>query len=122
MYDEFIEVARHEIQMELIALGDIITYCSNDEQIFQTSKDVVKHIHKIKGLAPMMGQDDVGKIAKISETVLKYIIEHGSLIGSYKFIVESIESMKNLFSGKQNIFVDDFIKRSQATFTQISSW
>jgi len=122
MHDEFIKIARQEIQTELNGLEVIITLCNNDEQIFQNSKEIEGHLHKIKGLAPMMGQENIGEIAKISDTIMKYIIEHGTLADSYKFIVESVESMKNLFSGQQNVFVNDLMKRAHATFTQISSW
>lgn len=122
MHDEFIKIARQEIQTELNGLTAIITLCNNDEQIFLNSKEIEGHLHKIKGLAPMMGQENVGEIAKISDTVMKHIIEHGALTGSYKFIVESIENMKNIFSGQQNVLVNDLMKRAHATFTQISSW
>ena len=121
MSDEFIKIARQEIQTELNSLEGIIALCINDEQIFQNSKKIEGHFHKIKGLAPMMGQENVGEIAKISDTVIKHIMEHGALSGSYKFIIEAIESMKNLFSGQQNVLVNDLMKRAHATFTQISS-
>jgi len=122
MHDKFTKIARQEIQTELNGLEAIIALCNNDEQIFQNSKEIEGHLHKIKGLAPMMDQESVGEIAKISDTVMKHIIEHGALVGSYKFIVESIENMKNIFSGQQNVLVNDIIKRAHATFTQISSW
>ena len=122
MHDKFTKIARQEIQTELNGLEAIIALCNNDEQIFQNSKEIEGHLHKIKGLAPMMDQESVGEIAKISDTVMKHIIEHGALVGSYKFIVESIENMKNLFSGQQNVVVNDLMKRAHATFTQISSW
>jgi len=122
MSDEFIKIARQEIQTELNGLEEIITLCNNDEQISQNSKEIEGHLHKIKGLAPMMGQENIGEIAKISDTIMKHIIEHGTLADSYKFIVESIKSMKNLFSGQQNVLVNDLMKRAHATFTQISNW
>lgn len=122
MSDDFIRIARQEIQTELNGLERIIIHCNNDEQIFQNSKEIEVHLHKIKGLAPMMGQENVGEIAKIADTVMKHIMEHGALSNSYKFTVESIESMKNLFSGKQTVLVNDFLKKAHATFTQISSW
>ena len=96
-------IARREIQIELERLESIIMHCKNDEQIFKNSKDIESHLHKIKGLAPMMGEEIIGEIAKISDTIMKHIIEHGSSGGSYKFIVESIESMIKLFKGQKNI-------------------
>ena len=122
MHDKFTKIARQEIQTELNGLEAIIALCNNDEQIFQNSKEIEGHLHKIKGLAPMMDQESVGEIAKISDTVMKHIIEHGALVGSYKFIVESIENMKNIFSGQQSVLVNDLMKIAHAKFTQISSW
>jgi len=122
MHDKFTKIARQEIQTELNGLEAIIALCNNDEQIFQNSKEIEGHLHKIKGLAPMMDQESVGEIAKISDTVMKHIIEHGALVGSYKFIVESIENMKNIFGGQQSVLVNDLMKIAHAKFTQISSW
>jgi len=122
MHDKFTKIARQEIQTELNGLEAIIALCNNDEQIFQNSKEIEGHLHKIKGLAPMMDQESVGEIAKISDTVMKHIIEHGALAGSYKFIVESIENMKNIFGGQQSVLVNDLMKIAHAKFTQISSW
>jgi len=122
MSDEFIKIARQEIQAELNGLEGIITRCNNDEQIFHNSEEIEKHLHKIKGLAPMMGQEFVGEIAKISDTIVKHIIKDGTLIGSFKFLNESIENMKNLFNGQQNFLVQDFVKKAHAIFPQISNW
>jgi chemotaxis protein histidine kinase CheA len=122
MSDEFIKIARQEIQTELNGLEGIITRCNNDEQIFKNSKEIEEHLHKIKGLAPMMGQEIVGKIAKISDTIMKHIIEYGTLTGSHKFLAESIESMKNLSNGQKSFFVDDIMKIAREAFPQISNW
>ena len=122
MSDKFIKIARQEIQTELNALEEIITRCNNDEQISKNSKEIEGHLHIIKGLAPMMGQEIVGKIAKISDTVMNHIIEYGALTGSHKFLVESIESMKNIFNGQKSFFVDDVMKIAHEAFPQISNW
>ena len=122
MSDEFIRIARQEIQIELKRLESIIMHCKNDEQVFKNSKDIESHLHKIKGLAPMMGEEVIGEIAKISDTIMKHIIEHGSSDGSYKFIVESIESMMKLFNGQKNVFANDISKKAHDIFPQISEW
>lgn len=122
MSEEFLRVARQEIQAELDELERIIIHCNNDEHIFKNSKDIEMHLHKIIGLAPMIGQEMIGKIAKTADVVMKYLIDHGSLTGSYKFVVETIESMKNLFSGHKSSDTDAFKKRAQETFSQISTW
>lgn len=120
MSNEFLRIAKQEIQTELDKLQEISIYCNNDEQIFQNSKDIEGHLHKIKGLAPMIGQDIVGEIAKIADVVMKHIIENGSLIGSCKFTLATIENMKNLFNKQQNFDIDDFRKTVRQMFPQIS--
>ena len=122
MYDEFLNIARQEIQAELNDLESIISRCNNDEHIFQNSKEIEAHLHKIKGLAPMMDQEKVGQIAKILDVIMKHIVEHGILTGAYKFTLESINDMKNIFNGEQSFFADGFAERARITFTQISSW
>jgi chemotaxis protein histidine kinase CheA len=120
--EEFLRVALQEIQTELDELERIVIHCNNDEHIFKNSKSIEGHLHKIKGLAPMIGQEMIGEIAKTADVVMKHLIDHGSLAGSYKFVVETIESMKNLFSGHKSSDTDDFKKRAQETFSQISTW
>ena len=122
MSDEFIKIARQEIQAELNGLEGTITHCNNDEQVFMNSEEIEKHLHKIKGLAPMMGQELVGDIAKISDTIVKHITKEGSLAGSYKFLVESIQGMQSLFDGQKNFSVDELLKKAYALFPQISNW
>jgi chemotaxis protein histidine kinase CheA len=121
MSDEFFRVAQHEIQAELDRLEQVIIGCSNDLHIFQNSKQIEEHLHKIKGLAPMMGQEMVGEVAKTADAVIKYIIDHGSLTGSYEFILETIENMKDLFSGQRSTNLSDLRKKAREMFPQISS-
>jgi chemotaxis protein histidine kinase CheA len=121
MSGDFFMVAKEEIQAELSALAKIALNCVNDEDILKNSKAIEMHLHKIKGLAPMMGQEKLGEIAKTADTVMKHIIEHGSLAGSDSFILEIIESMKDIFKGQSSKIVD-FSKRAREKFPQISIW
>jgi len=77
MSDEFLRVAKQEIQTELNGLEQIIALCNNDEHLFANSQSIEGHLHKIKGLAPMIGQEEVGEIAKISDNIIKHIINEG---------------------------------------------
>ena len=119
MSDEFLKVARKEIKLEIESLKDIFLSCTNDEQLYKKSADIEKHMHKIKGLAPMMGQDSIGEIADISDIILKYITSHSTLKNSHKIIFEAISNMSDIFNGHSKIDVDNFRKKAQKAFPEI---
>lgn len=110
MSDEFLKVARQEIQSEIDSLNEIFLTCTNDEQLYEKSIEIERHMHKIKGLAPMMEQEKVGQIARISDIILKHIANHGTLKGSHEITMEAVKIMSSLFSGHANIQIDDFRK------------
>ena len=119
MSDEFLKVARKEIESEIESLKDIFSSCTNDEELYKKSTDIEKHMHKIKGLAPMMGQDGMGEIARISDMILKHIPSHGVLNNSYKIIFEAISNMSDILGGRSKIDVNNFRKKVQDTFPEI---
>ncbi|MGB6464465.1 MAG: Hpt domain-containing protein [Nitrosotalea sp.] len=122
MSDEFLKVARQEIQSELDELERIVLHCNNDEHIFRNSQSIKAHVHKIKGLAPMMGQEKIGELAKTSDSILRYIITEGPLPGSCLAIVKIIEDMKKIFDGLNIYDLSDFKKQVHDKFPQISEW
>lgn len=119
MSDEFLRIARQEIQTEIDNLKDIFLICANDEQLYERSIDIEKHMHKIKGLAPMMGQEKVGKIAGISDIILKHVTSQGMLNGSHDMILLAVQKMSGIFSGQVGVEVDDFKKIVKDTYPQI---
>ena len=122
MSDEFLKVARQEIQSEIDSLKKAFITCINDEQFYKKSRDIEKHIHKIKGLAPMMGQEKIGEIARISDIVLKHVINYGVLKGSHDIILEAVQRMSHLFSGDANIEINDFRKQVIDTYPNITGF
>lgn len=119
MSDEFLKVARQEIQSEIDSLKGIFLVCSNDEQVYKKSKDIEKHMHKIKGLAPMMNQDRVGEIARISDIVLKHVTNQGVLKHSHMIIFDAVQRMSDLFEGHTNIEIDNFRNKVKETFPRM---
>jgi chemotaxis protein histidine kinase CheA len=111
MSEEFLKVARQEIQSEIDSLKEALLTCTNEAQFHKKSSDIKKHMHKIKGLAPMMGQEKVGEIARISDLILKHVINHGILKGSHEIISEAVKIMNHLFNIDSNIEIDDFRKQ-----------
>ena len=119
MSDEFLRVARDEIGSELGGLKQILSRCNSDQNIHRESNQIEKHLHKIKGLAPMIGQNAIGELAQISDAVLRHIINNGILNGSYSVVTESIQKMTELFSGEK-IDVNEFRSKAREAFPQIS--
>ncbi|KAG2478810.1 MAG: hypothetical protein NPMRTH1_270004 [Nitrosopumilales archaeon] len=99
MSDEFTQIATKEINEELIGIEGILNSCKNDEDIINNSTDIEKHLHKIKGLAPMMGQESVGEIAALNDTLMKKIIAGQIIEGIFETSNESNHLMKNLMNG-----------------------
>src|SRR5574342_1182460 len=99
MSDNFLRLARKEIQEEIDSLKQILSACHSDLDISTNGKEIEKHLHKIKGLAPMMDQIDVGDIAALTDAITKHVIANGAFDGTYKCISESIQVMNTIFSG-----------------------
>ncbi|MGI0056963.1 MAG: hypothetical protein ACREAK_06265 [Nitrosarchaeum sp.] len=119
MSDNFFRIARKEIQEELDGLHKILLLCNNDADISSNGNSIEKHLHKIKGLAPMMGQNEVGEIAKMTDTILKHIITNGMLAGAYQILVESNYVMKEIFNGTSALNVSEFKNKLRQNFPDL---
>ena len=71
MSDEFMKLATKEINEEIASLVELLSQCSSDDGIFSTAEKFQKHTHKIKGLAPMMGKEDLGELSGTMDSILK---------------------------------------------------
>ncbi len=120
MSDEFLQVARQEIQSELAALEKAVIRCKDDSGIFENSKEIKGHLHKLKGLAPMIGEDDVGEMAKATEVVIVHVICKGKTRGSFHVIVGAVSDMKKNFSGLHGSSLSDFKKNIRDILPQVS--
>jgi chemotaxis protein histidine kinase CheA len=119
MSDNFHKIARQEIQEELNSLKQILLQCNHDKDISNNGNKIEKHLHKIKGLAPMIGQDNVGEIAKLNDTVLKYVMDKGSQSGTCQIISESVDMMQEIFDDTNEKNVDEFKTKIRDTFSYI---
>jgi len=77
--EKFFEVANKEVREDISSIQKILESCKNDEDVASNGNSIEKHLHKIKGLAPMMNQQDVGDIAQSADTIFKHIIANGLL-------------------------------------------
>lgn len=121
MSDEFLKVAKQEIQSGLDELERIIMHCNNDDLIFKNSKIIETHLHKISGLAPMAGQEKVGQMAKTMDNLLKHIINSGTLSDSCHVVATAIDEMKKAFHGLNDCDVSEFRRRMRDRYPDISN-
>lgn len=113
MSDEFIKVATREINDEIAAIDLILKSCKNDSDIIKNSKQIEGHVHKIKGLAPMMGKPNIGFIATINDSLLNHIIEGKTIDGIFSTLIESTDFIRNsMKSTEENM---DEIKQKMET-------
>jgi chemotaxis protein histidine kinase CheA len=119
MSDNFHKIARQEIQEELDSLKQILLQCNDDNDISNNGNKIEKHLHKIKGLAPMMGQNNVGEIAKLNDIILRHIIENGMLSGTHQIINESINMMQEIFNDTNKKNIDEFKTKICNIFSHI---
>ena len=100
MSEEFLRVARQEVDEDIAEIGILLNECHSDEDVLKKTSDIEKHIHKIKGLAPMMGQDKIGDVATRLDKILKVMLAGKAVSGIYQTLVESHSFMKDALDGK----------------------
>ncbi len=101
MSDEFIKVSTQEINEEIALIKKILESCNTDSDISKNSQDIEGHIHKIKGLAPMMGKPGIGEIAALNDTLLNHIMEGQNMEGILTILTESTVFMNNSMNGHE---------------------
>jgi len=94
--DEFTKQATKEIYEELEHNSQILKSCQNDEDISNKCSEIEKHLHKIKGLAPMMGQKKIGELAALNDELIKKVLEGKKIEGIFETIKQSNKLMKDL--------------------------
>ncbi len=109
MTDEFVKVSEKEINEELEGISKILDSCKNDNEIKEKCQEIKNHLHKIKGLAPMMGKKGISEIASINDSLLKKILEDNMVDGIFETISESNQRMKNLMQDS-TLGMNEFIK------------
>lgn len=88
-------MAKAEIGEDIAGMGNLLSQCGNDADIMKYASDVEKHVHKIKGLAPMMGQEQIGNIAALLDKILKSVLSGKATLGVYSTLIQSHKFMKD---------------------------
>lgn len=118
MSEEFLRVAKKEVSDDITEIGNILLSCRADSDILKNAAQIEKHTHKIKGLAPMMGQNEIGNVAATLDALLKMVISERqipdlfqSIKKSHQFMLDAITdreadyaSLKNELDKKYSVF------------------
>jgi len=97
--EEFLRVATKEVTDDIAGIGSLIQSCADDADIQKNAVEIGKHLHKLKGLAPMMGKDEIGEIATLLDRIFKSLIAGLSVPGICETIKESHQFMDDSMSG-----------------------
>lgn len=92
-------MAKEEVSQDIDEIGNLLNHCSNDDDVTKHASDIEKHVHKIKGLAPMMGQDQIGNIALLVDKILKAVLSGKTIPGTHHAITQSYGFMKSVIDG-----------------------
>lgn len=104
MSDEFMKVATKEVSDEIHSISKILGSCKSDEDISKNVVSIEKHIHKIKGLAPMMGQNEIGEISASIDKILKHMLKGNKIKNSHLLLSESALFMESAIKGDKKGF------------------
>ncbi|MEM2785860.1 MAG: Hpt domain-containing protein [Candidatus Nitrosotenuis sp.] len=118
MSEEFLRVAKQEVTDDILAIGNLLSECTDDNSIHKQASEIEKHIHKIKGLAPMMNQERIGRIAEMLDKLLKTVISGKTVPGLYQTAKKSCEFMRSEINGVQTDFeqIKAEIEKNHASF------
>jgi chemotaxis protein histidine kinase CheA len=103
--EEFLRVAKKEVSDDITEIGNLLKDCQNDNDVLKNISAIEKCIHKIKGLAPMMGHSQIGELATLLDKLLKIALDgkmipdiYSTVKNSYLFMLDSISGTKANFA------------------------
>ena len=117
MSDEFIKVATKEINDEIASINKILKSCKTDSDISKNSKTIEGHIHKIKGLAPMMGKPGIGVIASLNNSLLNHISNGKKIEGIFSTLIDSTKFMNESMNGSEQK-VDEIKQKIETKYSK----
>jgi len=97
--DEFVRIATKELTKEIFSIAKILQTCQNDLDVKQNRVLIKQHFHKIKGLSPMMGQEEIGELAVINEKLISSLPNSQTEKGICDALVHSNNFMKEKIVG-----------------------
>jgi len=95
MSDEFLKIATTEINGEILEIQNILNSCHNNLDVSANATKIQKSTHKIKGLAPMMGKEELGSLSSLLDSVLKKIMDGAIIDEIFESLIDAVAEMKN---------------------------
>jgi chemotaxis protein histidine kinase CheA len=114
MSEEFLRVARQEVSEDITEIGKLLASCKTDSDVTKSASEIEKHIHKIKGLAPMMGQEKIGDIASYLDKLFKTMLAGNTIPEIHQTIVRSYQFMQDAMNGNAKDY-DSLVLQIQST-------
>lgn len=114
MSEEFLRVARQEVSEDITEIGKLLASCKTDSDVTKNASEIEKHIHKIKGLAPMMGQEQIGNIATLLDKILKTMLAGNVVPKIHQTITQSHQFMQEALNGNIDNY-DSILSQTQNT-------
>lgn len=120
MSEEFLRVARKEVSEDVSEIGNLLQHCTSDEDVKKNMAEIEKRIHKLKGLAPMMGQEDIGETAALLDLLFKVMLEGKTVQGIYSVTKQAHQLMHDKLRGVEADFspLKSMIKENYGQFIQ----
>ena len=100
MSDNFLRAAQKEVREDLEGIKTILDSCKNDSDISANTEAIGKHLHRIKGLAPMMGEKEIGEISQMADKLIKHISTKDPQNGSYEILNGSVRLIEQILKGE----------------------
>ena len=94
MSDEFLKVATAEINNEISEIQTILNSCQSSLDVYANAAKIQKSTHKIKGLAPMMGKEDLGDLSSLLDSLLKKIMNGIVVNEMLDSLIIAVDEMK----------------------------
>ena len=94
MSDEFLKVATKEINEDIFELEKILSLCKTDTDVISNASQFQKHTHKIKGLAPMMGKQNLGDLSSSLDSIFKKLLDGSRVEGIFSILNDILPLMK----------------------------
>lgn len=95
MSDEFLEIATKEIASDIAEIEKIMGSCQNNDDVFQNASKFQVYSHKIKGLAPMMGKEQLGLLSASLDSLFKKTISGARFENIFNLLNHTVDEMKH---------------------------
>ena len=106
MSDEFLKIATAEINGEISEIQNILNFCHSSLDVSTNAAKIQKSTHKIKGLAPMMGKEELGSLSSLLDSVLKKIMDGAIIDEIFESLIDAVDEMKNSMTNSNNYPVE----------------